>query len=136
MTQYVGWLRGCGTALVTPFTAAGAVDEKRFRALVERQISAGVRLLVPCGTTGEAATLTAPEHERVIALTVESARGRAKVLAGVGSNATAATIERARAARAAGADALLVVAPYQTKPTQAGLQAHFRAVAAAMGDVP
>src|SRR5213082_3995935 len=136
MTHYVGWLRGCGTALVTPFTATGAVDEKRFRTLVERQISAGVRLLVPCGTTGEAATLTAPEHERVIALTVESARGRAKVLAGVGSNATAATIERARAARAAGADALLVVAPYYNKPTQAGLAAHFRAVAHAVGDRP
>ena len=136
MTQYVGWLRGCGTALVTPFTAAGAVDEKRFRALVERQIAAGVRLLVPCGTTGEAATLTASEHERLIALTVETARGRAKVLAGAGTNATAATIERARAARAAGADALLLVAPYYNKPTQPGLAAHFRAVAQAVGDTP
>src|SRR5207247_2628814 len=82
-----------------------------------------------CGTTGEAATLTPAEQERVIALTVETARGRAKVVAGVGSNATAATIERARAARAAGADAVLVVAPYYNKPTQAGLLAHFRAVA-------
>jgi len=136
MTQYVGWLRGCGTALVTPFTAAGAVDEKRFRALVERQIAAGVRLLVPCGTTGEAATLTASEHEQVIALTVEAARGRAKVLAGAGSNATAATVDRARAARAAGADALLLVAPYYNKPTQPGLVAHFRAVAQAVGDTP
>jgi len=136
MTQYVGWLRGCGTALVTPFTAAGAVDEKRFRALVERQIAAGVRLLVPCGTTGEAATLTASEHEQVIALTVETARGRAKVLAGAGSNATAATVDRARAARAAGADALLLVAPYYNKPTQPGLVAHFRAVAQAVGDAP
>ena len=136
MTQYVGWLRGCGTALVTPFTAAGAVDEKRFRALVERQIAAGVRLLVPCGTTGEAATLTASEHEHVIAWTVETARGRAKVLAGAGSNATAATVDRARAARAAGADALLLVAPYYNKPTQPGLVAHFRAVAQAVGDAP
>ena len=136
MTQYVGWLRGCGTALVTPFTAAGAVDEKRFRALVERQIAAGVRLLVPCGTTGEAATLTASEHEQVIAWTVETARGRAKVLAGAGSNATAATVDRARAARAAGADALLLVAPYYNKPTQLGLVAHFRAVAQAVGDAP
>jgi len=136
MTQYVGWLRGCGTALVTPFTAAGAVDEKRFRALVERQIAAGVRLLVPCGTTGEAATLTASEHEQVIALTVETARGRAKVLAGAGSNATAATVDRARAARAAGADAVLLVAPYYNKPTQPGLVAHFRAVAQAVGDTP
>src|SRR2546423_15451748 len=88
MTHYVGWLRGCGTALVTPFTATGAVDEKRFRALVERQIAAGGRLLVPCGTTREAATLTAPEHERLIALTGETARGRAKGLARAGSKAT------------------------------------------------
>jgi len=136
MTQYIPWLRGCGTALVTPFTATGAVDEKRFRALVERQIAAGVRLLVPCGTTGEAATLTAAEHDRLIALTVETARGRAKVLAGAGGNATAATIDRARAARAAGADALLLVAPYYNKPSQAGLAAHFRAVAHALGDRP
>jgi len=136
MTQYIPWLRGCGTALVTPFTATGAVDEKRFRALVERQIAAGVRLLVPCGTTGEAATMTAAEHERLIALTVETARGRAKVLAGAGSNATAATIDRARAARAAGANALLLVAPYYNKPSQAGLAAHFRAVAHAVGDRP
>jgi 4-hydroxy-tetrahydrodipicolinate synthase len=136
MTMPSEWLRGCGTALVTPFNAAGEVHEARHRALVERQVAAGVRLLVPCGTTGEAATLTGPEHERVIALTVEAARGRAKVLAGVGSNATAATVERARAARAAGADAVLVVAPYYNKPTQAGLRAHFRAVADAMGNAP
>jgi 4-hydroxy-tetrahydrodipicolinate synthase len=136
MTQRLEWLRGCGTALVTPFTTTGEVSEARYRALVERQIAAGVRLLVPCGTTGEAATLTLAEQERVIALTVETARGRAKVLAGVGSNATAATIERARAARAAGVDAVLVVAPYYNKPTQAGLTAHFRAVAEAVSDVP
>ena len=93
-------------------------------------------MLVPYGTTGEAATLTVAEHERLIALTVETARGRAKVLAGAGSNATAATIDRARAARAAGADALLLVAPYYNKPTQPGLAAHFRAVAQAVGDSP
>jgi 4-hydroxy-tetrahydrodipicolinate synthase len=136
MTRNVDWLAGCGTALVTPFTATGAVDEARYRTLVERQVAAGVRLLIPCGTTGEAATLTPAEYERVVALTVETARGRATVLAGAGSNATAATIERARAARAAGADALLVVAPYYNKPTQPGLTAHFRAVAQAMRDVP
>ncbi len=136
MTQYIGWLRGCGTALVTPFTASGAVNETRFRALVERQIAAGVRLLVPCGTTGEGATLTPEEQARLIALTVETARGRAKVLAGAGSNATAVTIDRARAARAAGADGVLVVAPYYNKPTQAGLAAHFRAVAQAVADAP
>lgn len=136
MTIRVEWLRGCGTALVTPFTAAGDVDESRFRALVERQLAGGVSLLVPCGTTGEAATLTPQEQERVIALTVETARGRARVLAGVGSNATAMTIERARAAHSAGANAVLVVAPYYNKPTQAGLTAHFRAVAEAVGDLP
>ena len=136
MTQAVAWLRGCGTALVTPFTATGAVNEARFRALVERQIAGGVRLLVPCGTTGEAATLTPAEQDRVVAWTVEAARGRAKVLAGAGSNATAVTIERARAVRAAGADAVLVVAPYYNKPTQAGLAAHFRTVAQAVGDTP
>src|SRR5439155_1248991 len=81
-------------------------------------------------------TLTPSEHQRLIALTVEAARGRARVLAGVGSNATATTIERARAARSAGADAILVVAPYYNKPTQAGLVAHFRAVAEAVGDLP
>ncbi len=138
MTLRVEWLRGCGTALVTPFTATGAVDEARFRALLERQIAGGVRLLVPCGTTGEGATLDAREHEGLITLAVEVAgRGRrARVIAGVGSNATAVTIERARAARGAGADAILVVAPYYNKPTQAGLVAHFRAVAEAVEDLP
>jgi len=136
MTLRVEWLRGCGTALVTPFTATGEVDETRFRALLERQIGGGVRLLVPCGTTGEGATLDAREQERLIALTVEVAGRRARVIAGVGSNATAVTIERARAARGAGADAILVVAPYYNKPTQGGLVAHFRAVAEAVEDLP
>src|SRR5438876_197729 len=136
MTIRVDWLRGCGTALVTPFTVSGAVDEAQLGALVERQIAGGVRLLIPCGTTGEAATLTPAEQTRVIALTVATACGRAKVVAGVGSNATAFTVERARAARDAGVDAILVVAPYYNKPTQAGLLAHFRAVAQAAGDLP
>src|SRR5207248_1405646 len=91
MTTRIDWLRGCGTALVTPFAATGDVDEPRFRALVERQIASGVPLLVPCGTTGEAATLDPQEQRRLIALTVEVARGRARVIAGVGSNATAVT---------------------------------------------
>jgi 4-hydroxy-tetrahydrodipicolinate synthase len=132
--MHVDWLRGCATALVTPFGADGAVDEARMRALVERQIAAGVRVLVPCGTTGESATLSADEQRRVIALTATVARGRpgARVLAGAGGNATAAVVERAQAARAAGADGVLVVAPYYNKPTQAGLIAHFRAVAAAV----
>jgi 4-hydroxy-tetrahydrodipicolinate synthase len=136
MTLHVDWLRGCGTALVTPFTATGAVDESTFRALVERQIRAGVKLLVPCGTTGEAVTMSDAEQARVIAVTVEVANGRARVLAGVGSNATDTTITRACAARDAGADGVLVVAPYYNKPTQAGLIAHFRAVADAVRGLP
>ncbi|HET7296288.1 MAG TPA: 4-hydroxy-tetrahydrodipicolinate synthase [Gemmatimonadales bacterium] len=132
----VDWLRGCATALVTPFSEDGAVDDARMRALVERQIAEGVRVLVPCGTTGESATLSPEEQRQVITLTVAVARGRARVLAGAGGNATAAAVERARAARAAGADGVLVVAPYYNKPTQAGLIAHFRAVAAAVPGVP
>ncbi|MBI1722277.1 MAG: 4-hydroxy-tetrahydrodipicolinate synthase [Gemmatimonadetes bacterium] len=136
MTMRVDWLTGCATALVTPFTAKGAVDEARMRALLDRQIAGGVRLLVPCGTTGEGATLTDDEQQRVIALTVEVARGRARVIAGVGSNSTAVTVERARAAKAAGSDAVLVVAPYYNKPTQTGLVAHFTAVAEAVPGLP
>ncbi len=130
------WLTGCATALVTPFTADGAVDEATMRALVKRQLGGGVRLLVPCGTTGEGATMSADEQRRVIALTVEAARGRGRVIAGVGSNDTAEVVRRARAAVEVGADAVLVVAPYYNKPTQAGLIAHFRAVAAAVPRTP
>jgi 4-hydroxy-tetrahydrodipicolinate synthase len=136
MTIRVDWLRGCATALVTPFAADGRVDEARMRALLERQIAGGVKVLVPCGTTGEAMTMTPDEQIGVVRLTVETARGRARVIAGVGSNATAATIERAQAARAVGADAVLVVAPYYNKPTQAGLTAHFTAVAQAVAGLP
>ncbi|HXQ30246.1 MAG TPA: 4-hydroxy-tetrahydrodipicolinate synthase [Gemmatimonadales bacterium] len=136
MTLPTDWLRGCGTALVTPFAADGQVDESRMRALVERQIAGGVRLLVPCGTTGEAMTLTPEENARVIRLVVETARGRARVLAGIGSNSTAVTVERAKAARASGVDGVLVVAPYYNKPTQAGLVAHFKAVADAVPGLP
>src|SRR3989442_12120963 len=121
MTMRTDWLRGCGTALVTPFAADGRVDEARMRALVERQVAGGVKLLVPCGTTGEAMTMTPEEQNRGIRITVETARGRARVLAGAGSNPTAGTVERARAARAGGVDGALVGAPYQNKPTQAGL---------------
>jgi len=136
MTMRVEWLRGCATALVTPFTKGGAVDEARMRVLVERQIAGGVKLLVPCGTTGESATLSSDEQQRVIAITVAAAKGKARVIAGVGNNNTAVTIERAKAARTAGADAALVVGPYYNKPTQAGFQAHYRAVAAAVPGFP
>ncbi len=136
MTVRAEWLRGCATALVTPFTTDGAVDEARIRALVERQIAGGVKLLVPCGTTGESATLSSDEQQRVIAITIAAAKGKARVIAGVGNNNTAVTIERAEAARAAGADAALVVGPYYNKPTQAGFLAHYRAIAAAVPGFP
>jgi 4-hydroxy-tetrahydrodipicolinate synthase len=136
MSDTLDWMRGCATALVTPFLAGGAVDLARMRALVERQIAGGVRLLVPCGTTGERATMSDEEGHRVIALTVEVARGRARVVAGAGSNNTAHAIEQARDAKAIGADGVLIVAPYYNKPTQDGLLAHFRAVAEAVAPLP
>ena len=116
MTMKLDWLRGCATALVTPFKADGAIDEERLRALVDRQITGGVRLLVPCGTTGESATMTEAEDQRVIGITVEVARGRARVIAGTGSNATASAIEYSERARDLGADAMLQVAPWYNKP--------------------
>src|SRR5260221_4751768 len=136
MTMKVDWMRGCATALVTPFKADGAIDEDRLRALVDRQINAGVRLLVPCGTTGESATMSEAEDQRVIAITVEVARGRARVIAGTGSNSTAAAIEYSQRARNLGADAMLQVAPWYNKPTQEGLYAHFHAIAEAIPETP
>ncbi len=125
---------GSITALVTPFRD-GAFDENAFRAFVEWQIASGAHGLVPCGTTGEANTLSAAEHERVIIACAETARGRAPVIAGAGGANTAAVIELARTAKRAGADAAMVVAPYYNKPNQEGLEAHFRAVADAV-DLP
>jgi len=136
MTMKVDWMRGCATALVTPFTADGAIDEERLRALVDRQITGGVKLLVPCGTTGESATMTEAEDQRVIGITVEVARGRARVIAGAGSNSTASAIEYSQRARDLGADAVLQVAPWYNKPTQEGLYAHFSAIANAIPDLP
>src|SRR6202171_1004227 len=107
MTMNVAWLRGCATALVTPFANDGAVDEARLRSLIDYQLAGGVKLLVPCGTTGESATMTDEEDQRVIKRTVELARGRAHVIAGTGSNSTAAAIENSRVAEALGTDALL-----------------------------
>jgi 4-hydroxy-tetrahydrodipicolinate synthase len=115
-------------ALVTPF-AAGRVDLAIFRDFVEWQIDAGSNALVPCGTTGEAATLSDDEHREVIALTVEVARGRVPVLAGCGSNNTAHAIELTRNAKEAGADAALHVPPYYNRPNQDGIYAHLAAVA-------
>src|SRR5438105_11731492 len=136
MTMKLDWMRGCATALVTPFKSDGAIDEECMRVLIDRQIDGGVRLLVPCGTTGESATMTEEEDARVIALTIEVARDRAKVIAGAGSNSTASAIEYSKRARDAGADAVLQVAPWYNKPTQEGLYAHFRAIAEAIPDLP
>ena len=133
----VEWMRGCATALVTPFRSDGDVDIERMKALVKRQCENGVRTLVPCGTTGESVTMSADENRRVIDATVKVAKEHgARVIAGAGSNSTAHAIENARAAREAGADAALVVAPYYNKPTQEGLFQHFRAVAEAVAGLP
>jgi len=136
MTMNIEWLRGAATALVTPFTTSGAVDDDRLRSLIEYQIAGGVRLLVPCGTTGESATMTEEEDQRVIKLTIDGSRGQARVIAGTGSNATGTAIEWSQTAQDLGADAVLVVAPYYNKPTQDGLYAHFRSVAEAVSDLP
>jgi 4-hydroxy-tetrahydrodipicolinate synthase len=135
MTTKLDWMRGCATALVTPFTADGAIDGPALTRLIEYQLSGGVKLLVPCGTTGESATMTEAEDQQVIKHAIEQARGRARVIAGTGSNSTAAAIENSRIAKDLGADAVLVVAPFYNKPTQSGLYAHFRAVAEAV-DLP
>jgi 4-hydroxy-tetrahydrodipicolinate synthase len=136
MTMKVDWMRGCATALVTPFTANGEIDEACMRSLVDRQIKGGVRLLVPCGTTGESATMTEEEDARVIGITIDVARDRARVIAGAGSNSTASAIEYSKRAQDMGADAVLQVAPWYNKPTQEGLYAHFRAIAEAVPDLP
>jgi 4-hydroxy-tetrahydrodipicolinate synthase len=115
-------------ALVTPFSG-GRVAEDTFAEFVEWQIAEGSNALVPCGTTGEVATLTADEHREVIAHTVRISNGRVPVIAGCGTYSTAHSIERARAAADVGADAVLAVVPYYNKPSQAGLAAHFTAIA-------
>ncbi len=127
---------GSITALITPFAANGAVDEAALQALVEWQISCGTHGLVPCGTTGESPTLTHEEHKRVVELVVEAAGRRVPVMAGTGSNSTTEAIELTRHAKACGADGALVVTPYYNKPTQAGLVAHFAAIAEAVEDLP
>jgi 4-hydroxy-tetrahydrodipicolinate synthase len=127
-------LSGSITALVTPFKN-DAVDAPAFQALVERQIENGTHGLVPVGTTGESPTLSLDEKKHVISLTIEAAASRVPVIAGTGSNSTAATIEMTRWAETAGADAALIVAPYYNKPSQDGLFCHFEAIAAAC-DLP
>jgi len=137
MTMRFDWMRGCATALVTPFRKDGSLDEECFRLLATRQIRGGVKLLVPCGTTGESVTMNEAERLTVIRASVEVAKKlKAHVIAGTGSNNTAATIDFTRKAREAGADAALVVAPYYNKPTQEGMFAHFSEIARSVKGFP
>jgi len=128
-------LRGAMTALVTPFDEHGEVDRDALRRLVEWQVECGIHGLVPCGTTGEGATLTDDEHGVVVRTVVAAAAGRVPVIAGCGTNDTRRTIDGARRAKEAGADALLVVTPYYNKPNRSGMIAHYRSVADA-SDLP
>ncbi len=121
--------RGAFTALVTPFSG-GEIDEDRYRELIEWQIEQKIHGLVPCGTTGESATLSHAEHKRVIRICVEQVKGRVPVLAGAGSNNTREAVDLTREAKEAGADGALLITPYYNKPTQHGLVEHFAAIAA------
>jgi 4-hydroxy-tetrahydrodipicolinate synthase len=122
---------GLGTALVTPFTSSGAVDEDAVRRLARRQIGSGVHFLVPVGTTGESPTLSRQERRRVVELVVEEARGKVPVLAGAGGYDSREVVESAKVMREAGADGLLSVTPYYNKPTPDGLVRHYEAIAQA-----
>ena len=128
-------LAGCGTALVTPFNADGSLDEGALRSLVDWQIDEGIHFLVPCGSTGEAATMTLDEHRRVVEITVEQTRGRVPVVAGAGSNDTQKAIVLSKAMRDVGATHLLHTSPMYNKPPQRGIVAHYRAIAEAV-DLP
>ena len=128
-------LSGCGTALVTPFAADGSLDEAALRGLVEWQITEGIHFLVPCGSTGEAATMTVQEHRRVVEIVVDQAKGRVPIVAGAGSNDTQKAIALSKEMKAAGATHLLHTSPMYNKPPQRGIIAHFRAIADAV-DLP
>jgi 4-hydroxy-tetrahydrodipicolinate synthase len=123
---------GTGTALVTPFRRDGSLDEATLRALVKRQIDAGINFLVPCGTTGESPTLSHQEHLRVVEIAVELAKGKVPVLAGAGGYNTAEVISLARELADLGTNGILSVTPYYNKPTQEGLYQHFKAIAEAV----
>ena len=126
--------RGAFVAIVTPFID-GKLDEQGLKDLIEFQIAGGTHGIVPCGTTGESATMSHAEHRRVVELTVKTVAGRVPVLAGTGSNSTSESIELTRAAKEAGADGALLITPYYNKPSQEGLFQHFKAVAEAV-DIP
>jgi len=124
---------GCGTALVTPFTRDGALDEAAVKRLARRQIDAGIHFLVPCGTTGESPTLSEDERVRVVQLVVEEAAGRVPVLAGAGGYDTKEVIHSATRMKQVGASGILSVTPYYNKPTPEGLFQHYSAIAGAVG---
>ncbi len=125
-------LRGCGTALITPFRQDGSIDQTALASLVQWQVDSGIDFLVPCGTTGETPTLTRDEWLRVIDITIEVAGGRVPILAGATSNSTAEAVDKARTVAARkGVDAILTASPYYNKPTQEGQYQHFKAIAEA-----
>ena len=126
-------LRGCGTALVTPFHQDGSIDDAALRSLVSWQVESGIDFLVPCGTTGETPTLTHDEWLQVIDTTIEVVAGRVPILAGATSNSTRDAVEKAQeVASRAGVDAVLTASPYYNKPTQEGQYQHFKAIAEAV----
>jgi len=126
-------LKGCGTALITPFRKDNSIDEPALRSFVQWQIDSGIDFLVPCGTTGETPTLTSDEWRRVIEIVVEEGRGRVPIMAGATSNSTRDAVEKAQAAAAIpGVDYILTASPYYNKPTQEGQYQHFRAIAEAI----
>lgn len=127
---------GLSTAVLTPMTADGALDEGALTRHVRRLVEGGVDVLMPCGTTGESVTLSPDEHQQVVAIVVEAAGGQVPVVAGAGGSSTAGACELARRSRAAGADGLLCVTPAYNKPTQAGLRGHFLQVAEEGGGLP
>src|SRR5258708_2223879 len=128
-------LSGCGTAMVTPFGVDGSIDEGALRALVDWQIDEGIHFLVPCGSTGEAATMSLAEHRRVVEITIEQVKGRVPVVAGAGSNDTVKAIALSKVMKEIGATHLLHTSPMYNKPPQRGIVAHYRAIADAV-DLP
>lgn len=124
--------KGSMVAIITPFDAKGQVDEEKYRQLIEFQIENGTDVIVPCGTTGESATLDYKEHDRVIQICIEQVAKRVPVIAGTGSNSTAEAIELSQHAKEMGADGVLLVSPYYNKPSQEGLFQHYKAIAEAV----
>jgi 4-hydroxy-tetrahydrodipicolinate synthase len=127
--------QGTGTAMITPFKSDGSVDENALRRFVDFQIEGGIDMLLPCGTTGEGATLDENETDRVVQIVIEQSRGRVPVIAGAGSNSTSKAIQLTKRAKRVGADGVLSVGPYYNKPTQQGFFEHFKAIAEAE-DIP